>query len=246
NADAATANLVWPIFAYVTQKIYDATDIRRHHRTCIGHRFDQRERRALVMRGQGDHIKRRIEILGIFPATDKDHIMFQAQRLALIFQLLAQQTVANDDETYGALSPAGRVDLLEPRDDVQKHLVVLDFSQAADDADENRVVRDTELMTESRASLCIVGKNVEIQTQRNHFDLPTPAHAKLLANLNALLFADNYQPVGNDFSQQPFDEEKQSRSATAIIAMKNVSVISVNKFALARLADQNAGSQPTI
>src|SRR6185369_14389647 len=134
---------------------------------------------------------------------DKDHIMFQAQRLALIFQLLAQQTVANDDETYRALSPAGRIDLLEPRDDIKKHRVVLDFSQAADDADENCVVRDTQLMTESRASLYIISKNVEIQTERNHFDLPPPAHAKLFANLDPLLFADNYQPVGSDFSQQP-------------------------------------------
>ncbi len=82
-----------------------------------------------------------------------------------------------------------------------------------DNSNQDRIVRNTKLVTKLRAPRRMIRKHVEIQTERNHFDLSGPAHAKLFANLNALLLADNDQTIGNELRQQPLDREKQLRAA---------------------------------
>ena len=86
--------------------------------------------------------------------------------------------------------------------------MVLDLCQATDDADQNRVVGNTKLVAKLCASRSVIGEETEIESQRNHFDLPRSSDAKLLADLNALLFTDNNQPIGNELRQESFDREK--------------------------------------
>src|SRR5215207_8114317 len=92
----------------------------------------------------------------------------------------------------------------------------------------------------------MIGKNVEIQTQWNHFDLSAPADAKGGTNLHALLLADNYQTVGDEFGQQPFDRKEHSRSIAPIVTMKHMTVIRMYKLALTWLAHERSRRQPTI
>src|SRR5678816_2978400 len=101
-------------------------------------------------------------------------------------------------------------------------------------------------MTKLRAPLCVFGKHPEIHAQRQRSGVLGPSHAKLLANLGALLFADNYQPIRDEFREQSLNRQKQLRATPPVIAVKNVAVISVHKLAAARLADECSGCQPAI
>ena len=85
----------------------------------------------------------------------------------------------------------------------------------------------------------VIGEETEIQSKGNHFDLSTAPDAKLLTDLNALLFADHDQAIGNESRQESFDREKQSRSTAPVITVKDVPVICVHKLALAWLADEH-------
>src|SRR6185503_627948 len=105
--------------------------------------------------------------------------------------------LANDDEAHCALPAARRVDRFQPRDNVQKHLVVFDFRQTAHNPDEYRIVMNVKLLTKFCAPRRVLRKYTEIQTQRNHFDLLRLSHPKYFANLNALLLADNNQAVSD-------------------------------------------------
>ena len=67
---------------------------------------------------------------------------------------------------------------------------------------------DVKLLSKSCAPLSVVGEDAQIQTQRNYFNLPGPPNSKGVANLDALLSAHHYQPVGNESGQQPFDGER--------------------------------------
>ena len=155
HADAAPANLVWTIFDDVAQQIHDAADTRRHHRPRICHRFDQRQRRAFVTRRQRNYVERRIEILRIFSSANKDHVFVETERLCLQFESLrADQPSPITMKRTVALPPTRRIDRFQTRDDVQKHLVVLDLRQAADDPDEDRMVVEYRARAEtSRAAL---------------------------------------------------------------------------------------------
>src|ERR1043166_2012045 len=109
--------------------------------------------------------------------------------MLLLFETFTQCAVADHDEAHVALPATRRIDRFQTRDDVEKHLVILDLGQTSDDADQERIVGHTELVTKLRASLRVFGKDAEIQTQRHHAELLRSSDTKLLGDLGALLFA---------------------------------------------------------
>src|ERR1043165_673222 len=161
--------------------------------------------------------------------------------MLLLFETFTQCAVADHDEAHVALPATRRIDRFQTRDDVEKHLVVLDLGQTSDDADQKRVVGNAKFVTKLRAPLAVFGEDAEIQTQRHDAKLLRPSHANLLADLGALLFAHDYQSIGDEPRQQSFDREKQLRTTAAVVAVKNVTVIRVHKLAFPRFADQRAG-----
>ncbi len=108
------------------------------------------------------------------------------------FQTFTQPAVADNDKPHRTLPATRRIDRFQTRNDVQEHLVILDLSQASDDADQQGVVGNAKLVTKLRTPFCMFGKDAEIHTQRHHSELLRPSDAKILANLGALLFADDY------------------------------------------------------
>src|SRR5262249_26717832 len=181
-AEPAFADLIWSSFNHFTQQIDYSANARRYHGARIRHRFDQREWCAFILRRECDDVERRIKVIGIGPAAHEDHVRIQPQSLSLTFETAAQRTVANHDESHRTLATTSGIDCLEPRHDIQKQLVVFDLRQATNHADEKRVIRNAKLLTKLRPARRVIGKDVEVQSQRNHFDLSRPADSKRLAN----------------------------------------------------------------
>src|ERR1041384_309021 len=103
--------------------------------------------------------------------------------------------------------------------------MVLCLCQASDDADQNRVIGNAKLVTKLRAPRCMVREQSEIESERNHFELIAASDTKLLTNLDALLFANHDQSIGDQPRQQSFNREEQSRSTAPVIAVKDVAMI---------------------
>src|SRR6185295_2164659 len=100
--------------------------------------------------------------------------------------------------------------------------------------------------TEFFPASCISVKYVEVKSQRNYRELLPFSNSKPLTNLHCLLLTNNYNSIGGELREDLFDQHKQARFHPAVVTMKNVSMVRVNEFALAQLADQNSGSQPAI
>src|ERR1041384_5585161 len=99
--------------------------------------------------------------------------------MLLLFETFTQCAVADHDEAHVALPATRRIDRFQTRDDVEKHLVILDLGQTSDDADQERVIGNAELVTKLRAPLGVFGKDSEIQTQRHHAELLASSDTKL-------------------------------------------------------------------
>ena len=78
----------------------------------------------------------------------------------------------------------------------------------------------------------MIREDAQVQAQWNHFDLAWPPYSKRLANLDALLLANDDQSISNQSGQKPFDREEQLRAAPPVVAMKNMTVIGMYKLAL--------------
>src|SRR5574338_79132 len=108
------------------------------------------------------------------------------------------------------------------------------------------MVGNAQLVAKPRAPRRVIFEETQVEPERNHSDLSTAPDAKLLANLDALLFADNDQTICNHAREQSFNHQKQSRSVATVVTVKNVPVIRVHKLAFAWLAYQRARRQPSI
>src|SRR6185369_14723949 len=124
--------------------------------------------------------------------------------------------------------------------------MVLNLCQAPDDPNQQRIVRDAQLVAKFCATRRMIGEKAKVRSQGNYFDLPPPPNSKLLTNLDALLLADDNQTIRRQPRQQAPNSQEDSGAPAPVIAVKNVAVISMHKLALARLSNQRARRQPAI
>ena len=73
-----------------------------------------------------------------------------------------------------------------------------------------------------------------------------PPDAKLFVDLAELLSADDDDAIRSQPGQQSLNAEKQTRLRTAVVAVKHVAVIGVDKAAHAPFSDQRRGCQPAM
>src|SRR5881397_2128676 len=102
--------------------------------------------------------------------------------------------VANDQKSKLLLVHA--VNLFKPRRGAQKHFMVLHFSQATDNRDENNVIVESQLLTQLRAALFVVCKLRQIESQRNYSELRRVSNSKLLVDFTSLLLTDYDDAIG--------------------------------------------------
>src|ERR1043165_4759820 len=76
-----------------------------------------------------------------------------------------------------------------------------------------------------------VAVDLQINPQRNHGKLAGCADAKRFMNLAALLFGDDYDAVGYQPRQRPFNRQEEAGLRCPVIAVKNMPMIGVHKTA---------------
>src|SRR4030095_3724246 len=195
---------------------------------------------------EGDHIESWIKILGVLSAADKDHVMIQSQLLHLSLESLAQCTFTDYYEAYCVLGPVTHLVLFKASDRVEKHSVMLNFSQSADYSDQGGPISNTQLSAKSLPATMAIRKGFEIKTQGNYFELLSPADVKRIANLQLLLAAHNDDPVCHESGQALLDRDEESRLGSGAISLEKGSTIGVHKLTLSGTSNQGSGSQPAV
>src|SRR5437763_50729 len=107
----------------------------------------------------------------------------------------------------------------------EQQSMMLDLAQPPDDADGYLVIRNAQFFSQSAATLFHL---VEIEAERHDAKLRGTPDAEALADFLPLLFADDNDAIRTQPRQRPLDGNKQTRLCRAIIAVKDVAVISVN------------------
>ena len=124
--------------------------------------------------------------------------------------------------------------------------MVLDLREPADDAHEQFVLRDEQLLAQQLAPLLPIGVSSQVQPKRDDRELPGPPDAELMVDLLKLLRADDHDAIRRQPRQHLFDQQEHARLQRAVVTVKDVPVISVDHSASAWPAEQTCRSQPAV
>ena len=113
------------------------------------------------------------------------------------------------------------------RGDVQKPLVIFDFSHAANDADSALHLKVA--LNSVRRARGASANGIDAKSMPRGITANCCApDAKVLVNFLALLTADNYDAIGR-VCEQPLHRQKQAGLVRTVIAVKHVAVIGVHE-----------------
>src|SRR5881392_3322664 len=117
--------------------------------------------------------------------------------------------------------------------------MVLNFSQPAYDADENFVGAHAQFFSELLSPLRPIAVDIQIDPQRNYGELSGSTDAKPLIDFAPLLFRDHDDSISREPREHSLNREKRPRLRRAVIAVKDVAVISMHQSTGTWPSDKN-------
>src|SRR5581483_8753446 len=136
-----------------------------------------------------------------------------AQSARLRLKLFLQMPAADDGE------PGAHAFTDQLCRGIQKHRVILHFTQPPDNPDQHFIIGHAVLPPQQPS---FFDDLIKINPQRDHAELPCLPDAERLVDLAALLIADRNDPVGAEPRQYALDENKKARLERAEVAVKSV------------------------
>ena len=149
--------------------------------------------------------------------------------------------VANDEKAHRRIS-----ELPQSSGGFQKQFMILDFRESANDANQNIVFISLQFCARDRTTFFPIGVHAHVDAEWDHGELFGCSDAKAFVYLPTLLMAYHDDPIGYQARQTFLDGQKQPRLPRAVVAVKNVPMISMDEATRARFSKQGGGRQPAI
>src|SRR5438105_4109787 len=128
--------------------------------SSIRHRFDQRQRRSFVYRGERHDVERRVKVFRIVAQAGEENFITNTKRIGLCLKRPSQVSVTDNNKTYPAILCLVRTkQVIVARHDSDKHFVILNLSQPANYADCEIVLLDSQFFSRGFSSLFAIRKS---------------------------------------------------------------------------------------
>ena len=110
----------------------------------------------------------------------------------------------------------------------------------------NGIVTDQTGAIVPGAEIVAANRDTGVETKRNNRELTRTADAKGLVNLSSLLLTDDDDSICSQPRQDSLYQQKQSRLKRAVVAVKNMAMVSMHEPAASRPPQKHRGRRPAI